>query len=40
MAGDDNFKESYNMWWFLGSVAVLIAFPLLHVICGWFTFWL
>ncbi|WP_276201937.1 hypothetical protein [Aestuariibacter salexigens] len=38
MADDQNFKEVYNVWYFLGAVATLVALPLMHVILGWLTF--
>lgn len=40
MADNSEFKEVYNKWYFLGSLVTLLAFPLLHIICGWFAFWL
>ncbi|WP_263406973.1 MULTISPECIES: hypothetical protein [Salinimonas] len=39
MSDDKNFKEPYSGWWFLASVAVLIAISCMHIITGWFTFW-
>jgi hypothetical protein len=38
MADNGNFKEVYNVWYFLAAVGVLLALPLMHVILGWFTF--
>ncbi|WP_269748473.1 hypothetical protein [Alteromonas pelagimontana] len=40
MADNSDFKEAFNGWYVLAIIAVLLAFSLLHVIVGWFTFWL
>lgn len=40
MAEHGEFKEVFNWWYFLACVVTLVAFPLMHVIAGWFTFWL
>ena len=40
MADNSNFKEVYIWWYFFGSIAVLVAFPLMHIIAGWFTFYI
>ncbi len=40
MANNEDFKEVYNKWYFLGSLVTLLALPLMHIIAGWFTFWL
>jgi hypothetical protein len=30
--GDAEFKEVFNWWYFVGIVAALVAFPLLHIL--------
>ncbi len=39
MAGNEDFKEVFNWWYFLGAVVALLAFPLLPTLAGWFTFY-
>ena len=40
MSSDSNFKDPFNVWYFLAAVAVLLAMPLLNAICGWFVFYI
>jgi hypothetical protein len=38
MSDDKAFKEVFNWWYFLGIVLALVAFPLLHILAGWYVF--
>jgi len=38
MGEDTEFKEAFNGWYLLIILAVLLAFPLLHVLAGWYVF--
>lgn len=38
MGDNAEFKEVFNWWYFLGIVAALVAFPLLHILAGWYVF--
>ena len=38
MADDGEFKEVFNVWYFLAAIATLLAFPLMHILLGWYTF--
>ncbi len=37
---DPNFKDPFSLKHVLTGLVALLAFPLLHVICGWFVFYL
>ncbi len=37
---EQNFKDPFNLKYALIAVLTLLAFPLLHVICGWTVFYL
>ncbi len=39
MSSDTNFKDPFNVWYFLAAIGILVALPLLNVICGWFVFY-
>ena len=38
MTENTEFKEVFNWWYFIGIVVTLLAFPLLHVLAGWYAF--
>ncbi|MFC3095155.1 hypothetical protein [Alteromonas sediminis] len=38
MADNSEFKEVYNVWYFLAAVVTLLALPLMHIVLGWYTF--
>ena len=40
MGQQTEFKEVFSWWYLLAALVTLLAFPLLHVIAGWFRFWL
>nr|WP_277750979.1 hypothetical protein [Ningiella ruwaisensis] len=38
MANNEEHKEAFNWWYFFGIVGALVAFPLLHILAGWYVF--
>lgn len=38
MGDNTEFKEVFNWWYFLGILGVLLVFPLLHILAGWYVF--
>lgn len=40
MGDTQEFKEVYNVRYFLASVAILLGLPLMHIVIGWFAFYL
>ncbi|MFT6270164.1 MAG: hypothetical protein ACJAVV_002993 [Alphaproteobacteria bacterium] len=38
MGDNTEFKEVFNWWYLFGIVGVLVAFPLLHILAGWYVF--
>ena len=38
MAGNEDFKEVFNWWYFLAIVVALVEFPLLPTLAGIFTY--
>lgn len=38
MGDSKEFKEVFNVWYFFGILAALVAFPLLHILAGWWVF--
>ena len=38
MSNDTEFKEVFNGWYFLGVLVILLAFPLMHILAGWYVF--
>lgn len=38
VADNEEFKEKFNWWYMLGIVLALVAFPLLHILSGWYVF--
>jgi len=38
MAENEDFKETFNWWYVLAILGALLAFPLMHVIAGWYVF--
>jgi hypothetical protein len=39
MSNEENFKDPFNMVYFLAALGVLVAMPLLNVLCGWYVFY-
>lgn len=40
MQDDSQFKDPFNWGYVFAAVGVLLALPLMHVILGWFVFYL
>ncbi len=40
MSSETEFKDPFNVWYFLAAIVALLAFPLLNAICGWFVFYI
>lgn len=40
MSDGSNFKDPFNIWYLLAALGVLMAMPLLNMICGWFVFYI
>ncbi|MFC4701739.1 hypothetical protein ACFO4O_16425 [Glaciecola siphonariae] len=38
MADNEDFKEVFNWWYLLVIVLALVAFPMLHILAGWYVF--
>lgn len=38
MGDGTEFKEAFNWWYVLAILGALVAFPLLHVLAGWYVF--
>ncbi len=40
MGENTEFSEVFNWWYFFGIVGALVAFPLMHILAGWYVFFL
>lgn len=40
MGESQEFKEVYNVGYFFAALVTLLALPLMHIIIGWFAFYL
>lgn len=38
MGDNTEFKDVFNWWYFLAILGALLAFPLLHILAGWYVF--
>ncbi|GGO72294.1 hypothetical protein [Bowmanella pacifica] len=40
MHHDENFKDPFNVKYLLAALVTAVALPLLHVVLGWFVYYL
>ncbi|WP_277603529.1 hypothetical protein [Bowmanella dokdonensis] len=40
MQQDQQLQDPFNVKYLLAALVTLVALPLLHVICGWFVYYL
>lgn len=38
MADNEKFKEEFNWWYLIAIVITLVAFPLMHILGGWYVY--